>query len=394
MILKYFPEARVLVCPRKPACPILSVCALCILALFLGACESKGKADPTAEAPPPAQVEREGDSSLVKVDKPGDFPLVAAESRRATPEMNATGVVAPDVSRNVPVVSLASGRIVEIHGRLGDSVTKGQVLLRVQSSDVSGAFSDYRKAIRNEQLTKIQLDRAKTLFAHGALAQSALDIAQNAEDNALVDIETTNQHVRLLGLDPDHPTGIVDITAPISGVITDQQVTNAGGVQALNSTNPFTISDLSKVWIICDVFENKISFVRLGEYADIHLNAYPDRLLKGRISNVGPIMDPTIRTAKVRLELDNPGYLRIGMFVNATFHGLTSETHFVLPASAVLHLRDRDWVYVKAGDNQFRRLEVVGGSMLPGNKQEIISGLEPGEQVVSNALVLQNTVEQ
>jgi cobalt-zinc-cadmium efflux system membrane fusion protein len=373
---------------------LLTATVLCLLVFLLAACETKGKADPTAEAPPPAQVEREGDSSLVKVDKPGDFPLVAAEAHQAAPEMNATGVVSPDISRNVPVVSLATGRIVEIHGRLGDEVTKGQLLLRVQSADVSGAFSDYRKAVRNEQLTKIQLDRAKLLYERGAYPKSSLETAQNAEDNAQVDIETTTQHLRLIGLDPARPTGIVDILAPITGVITDQQVTNAAGVQALNSTNPFTISDLSKVWIICDVFENKISFVRIGEYVDIHLNAYPDKVLKGRISNIGPIMDPAIRTAKVRLEVDNPGYLRIGMFVNATFHGLTAETHAMVPASAVLHLRDRDWVYLKADNKQFRRVEVVGGNMLPNNRQEIISGLSPGTEVVSNALVLQNTVEQ
>jgi cobalt-zinc-cadmium efflux system membrane fusion protein len=357
-------------------------------------CEARGKADPVAEAPPPAKVEREGDSSLVKVEHPKQFPLVAATAYQATPEISATGVVSPDVSRNVPVVSLASGRIVEINGRLGDSVTKGQVLLRVQSADVSGAFSDYRKAVRNEQLARIQLDRTKNLFEHGAASQNALDIAQTAEDNAMVDIENANQHLRLLGLDPAHPTGIVDIVAPISGVITDQQVTNAAGVQALNSTNPFTISDLSKIWIVCDVFENKISFIRIGEYADIHINAYPDKVLKGRISNIGSIMDPAIRTAKVRLEVDNPGYLRIGMFVSATFHGLTSETHAAVPADAVLHLRDRDWVYEKAGEGQYRRVEVVGGNMLPNHMQEIVSGLTPGTEVVANALVLQNTVEQ
>jgi len=365
-----------------------------VAAALLAACEKKVQADPSAEAPPPQQVEREGDSSLIKVDNPSGFPLVAAIAHQAAPEMDATGVVSPDVSRNVPVISLASGRIVDMRARLGDTVTKGQVLLTVQSADVSSAFADYQKAVRNEKLTTIQLDRAKTLFSHGAYSQSALDIAQAAEDTAQVDIETARQRLRVLGVDPDHPGSVVEIKAPISGVITDQQVQNAGGVQALNSTNPFTISDLSKVWIICDVYENKISFVRLGEYADIHLTAYPDRVLRGRISNIAPIMDPALHTAKVRLEVDNPGYLRIGMFVNATFHGLAQETHALIPASAVLHLRDRDWVYVKVNDNQFRRIEVVGGAMLPNNMQEIVSGLAPGTQVVSNALVLQNTAEQ
>ena len=119
-------------------------------------------------------------------------------------------------------------------------------------------------------------------------------------------------------------------------------------MQALIAPNPFTISDLSHVWIVCDVYENDLPQVHLGEYADIHLNAYPNRVLKGRISNIGPILDPTIRTAKVRLEVENPGLMRIGMFVTATFHGEQQEMHAAVPATAILHLHDRDWVYTPA----------------------------------------------
>ena len=199
----------------------------------------------------------------------------------------------------------------------------------------------------------------------------------------------------MLGADADHPTSVVEIHAPVSGVITDQQVTAAAGVKTLdNSPNLFTISDLSYVWIVCDVYENDLDFVRIGEFADIHLNAYPNLVLKGRISNIGPILDPNIRTAKVRLEVENSGKLRLGMFVTATFHGMKKEIHSTVPASAVLHLHDRDWVYIPAESGQFRRVEVVGGNMLAGNLQEIQSGLRPGQQVVLNALVLQNTVEQ
>ena len=131
-----------------------------------------------------------------------------------------------------------------------------------------------------------------------------------------------------------------------------------------------------------------------GEYADVRLNAYPNQVFKGRIGNISPILDPNLRTAKVRLEMRNPGIMRLGMFVTATFHSLQSETHATVPASAVLHLHDRDWVYVPAGSGQFRRLEVTGGKMLPGNLQEILAGIRPGQQVVSNALVLQATAEQ
>ena len=166
-------------------------------------------------------------------------------------------------------------------------------------------------------------------------------------------------------------------------------------MQALTPPNPFTISDLSHVWIICDVYENDLAQVHLGEYADIHLNAYPDRVLKARISNILPILDPNIRTAKVRLEVENPGLMRLGMFVTATFHGRNTEQHATVPATAILHLHDRDWVYVPAEGGRFRRVEVTAGNMLPGNHA---GNRHPASsratQVVANALVLQNTVEQ
>ena len=368
------------------------------LGLLLGTgCSKPATAQPSAGAgtgPTPSTVEPDLDANNFKVAHPERFPLATAGEHIAAPELNATGVVNPDVSRQVPVPSLATGRIVEINGRLGDEVKKGQLLFKVRSTDVSGAYSDYRQAIKNEELTKIQLTRAKLLFDDGAIPKSALEIAQNAEDNNIVVLETTKEHLLLLGVDPDHPTGIVEVFAPVSGTITDQQITNQSGVQALTPPNPFTISDLSRVWIVCDVYENNMSQVHIGEYADIHLVAYPNRVLKGRISNILPIVDPNIRTAKVRLEVDNPGLMRLGMFVTATFKGQSAERHATLPATAILHLHDREWVYTPLPDGRFRRLEVTAGGMLPGGMQEIIDGIKPGDRVISNALVFQNTVEQ
>lgn len=364
-----------------------------VLAFVLAGCNAEGKMDPAAGAPPPAQVETENNADLFKVDHPEQFPLVVAAQHMMTPELNATGTVNPDISRNVPVISVASGRIVAINARLGDTVKKGQLLLQVQSADLAQAFSDYRQAIADEKLAKSQLDRAKLLLEHGAIPQKDVEVADDAEAKALVTVETAREHLSVLGADPNLPTSIVNVFAPAGGVITDQQVTAAAGTQGLASPNAFTISDLSHVWIICDVYENDLHFVRVGEYADIHLAAYPKVLLRGRIDNISPILDPNLRTAKVRLEVPNSGILRFGMFVTATFHGAEKQLRATVPASAILHLHDRDWVYVPVEGNRFRRLAVTGEAMLPDNTQ-VVSGIEPGQQVVRNALVLQATVEQ
>ena len=362
--------------------------------VVIGGC-GNDKANPASEAPPPAQVEREQDGSLIRVGHPEQFPLVTAVEYNAVPALNVTGLVQPDIARAVPVISLAAGRVVEVKARLGDVVKKGQLLLRVRSTDVSSAYQVYLKAVNDERLARQQVERSRELYTHGATSKSALEQAEDTEQDAKVDLDTAAEQLRLLGVDKDHPSGIVDVVAPISGVITEQQVTNAAGVQGLSGPNPFTISDLSYVWIMCDVYENDLDAVHLGEYADIRLNAYPDRALKARIDNILPILDPSIRTAKVRLEVPNTGQLmRVGMFVTATFYGKKSELRAAVPSSAILHLHDRDWVFVATGDKAFRRVEITSGVTLPENMQEVISGIKPGTQVIQSALVFQNTVEQ
>jgi membrane fusion protein, heavy metal efflux system len=365
-----------------------------LVLLTLAGCN--GRVDAAAEAPPPPNVVPGADPALFSADHPEQFPLAGVVERSATSELVVTGVVAPDISRNVPVVSLASGRVVAVHARLGDTVKKGQLLLTIRSDDVAGGFDAYRKAVADELLSRKQLNRAIDLYAHGAIAEQDLEVAQDTGDDAKVTLATATEHLRLLGNDPDKPMGMVDIVAPIAGVITDQEVTNAATVQAYSSPGPFTISDVSSVWIVCDVYENDLAHVRLGDTADITLNAYPDRPFKGRVSNVGMILDPSIRAAKVRVEVQNPGNMRLGMFAKATFRGQTTEMHTIVPASAVMHMHDRDFVFIPAPGKKFRRVEVVGGDVLTENTslQEIKSGLKPGQQVVTNALVLDHVLAQ
>ena len=364
--------------------------------LTSAACGVQGSGDPAAEAPPKAPIDHEGDSAVVRVDHPERFLLATAAPVTYAPTLTATGVVSPDVSRAVPVLSLASGRVVDLRVRLGDRVQKGQLLLRIHSADAASAAADYRKAEADAELARTQLERANELFERGAIAKKDLEVAQDAAAKAAVDVENTTERLRVLGLDASPASGgILDIVAPVSGVITEQNVTPAAGVRTLdNSPNLFTISDLSRVWIVCDVYERDLPNVRVGDAANIDVAAYPNQRLAGRIDNIAPLLDPALRTAKVRIEVSNPGMLRVGMFVTATFHGQTAETHVTVPAAAILHLHDRDWVYVATAEGGFERREVSGGGMRPGHLQEVTSGLRPGDRVVANALVFQNTVDQ
>jgi cobalt-zinc-cadmium efflux system membrane fusion protein len=362
------------------------------LPLALVGCET-AHGDPAQEAPPVATVVQGVDVTNFSVEHPEQYPIVTATQYQAPSELDVTGTVLPDISRTVPVITLASGRVVDLRARLGDTVQKDQVLLRVRSDDVGLGFDAYEKAVHDELLARKQLDRAKDMYEHGAIAQQDLEVAQDAEDDALTTLNTTSEHLRLLGNDPEKPNGIVDLVAPITGVITDQEVTNAASVQAYSAPNPFTISDLTTVWVVCDVYENDMANVRLDEPVNVKLNAFPGRVFKGKVSNIGSILDPNIRTAKVRIEVPNPGgIMRPGMFATATLFSSQKFTFTSVPASAVLHLHDRDWVFIPT-QGKFRRTQVTSGVPLPNDRQEILSGLQPGQQVVSNAVVLQNAID-
>jgi membrane fusion protein, heavy metal efflux system len=370
----------------------LAMCALSVVIGVFSGCSSTPKDVEAQEAPPPQQVIPGVDVTNFSVANPQAYPIVAATRYEAPSVLTVTGTVLPDIARTVPVITLASGRVVDIRARLGDTVQKDQVLLRVRSDDVTGGFDAYRKAVADELLARKQLDRTKDLYEHGAMAQQDLEVAQDAEDDAKTTLDTATEHLRLIGNDPTNPSGIVDIAAPISGVITDQEVTNGASIQSY-SNNPFTISDLSVVWVVCDVYENDMPTVRSGQTADVKLNAYPDRTLKGTISNIGALLDSTIRTAKVRIEVANPGgIMRPGMFATATFYSVEKHTYTSVPSSAILHLHDRDWVFIPT-QGKFRRTEVTSGAQLPNNMQEILTGLQPGQQIVSNAVVLQNAID-
>lgn len=341
-----------------------------------------------AKSNDPVRVEEAPDPNVTTIDHPELFPLVTVEMRKVPDELAVNGVVAPDVSRTVPVVAMSSGRVVEVKARLGDSVHKGQVLLTLTSPDLSAAISDYRKAVADETLAQRQLQRAQLLYDRGAIAQKDLQIAEDTEEKAKVDVQTTAERIRILGGDIKQPTPIIEVRAPVSGTIVEQNVTTASGVKSLdNSPNLFTIADLSHVWMLCDVYENNLAQVHLGDHATVQLNAYPERRIQGRISNISSLLDPNTRTAKVRIDLPNAGGLmKPNMFATVLFVSQSNTSRMAIPAGAILRLQDRDWVFVKLSSNQFRRTEVQA---LPAGRdgvQQIAAGVKPGDQVAANAL--------
>jgi cobalt-zinc-cadmium efflux system membrane fusion protein len=365
-----------------------------LLSIALAGCGSKHSANAAQAAPPPAQVVEEPDLNIVKIDRPERFSLVTAGQRQALAEVHATGVVNADIEKSVPVISLASGRVVGVYAKLGDDVRRGQLLLKVLSNDISSAFQNYQQAKADEELARKQLERARLLYEHGAISLNDLQVAEDTEKKAAVTVNAVSQQIQTLGGNVNSPDPILSVYAPVSGTVVEQNIVNAGSVRTPdNQPNLFTIADLSTVWVICNVYENDLPEIALGDAATIELNAYPGKKFRGRISNVGKVLDPAVRTAPVRITLSNPGMMRTGMFVTATFYGQHGRVYATVPSAAVLHLHDRDWVFLPTRNQEFRRTEVTTGQIVDGH-QDILSGLTPGTQVVNDALALSSESQQ
>jgi cobalt-zinc-cadmium efflux system membrane fusion protein len=368
---------------------IAAIGSVLLMMLIAVSCSDQTKAAPT-------KSEITVDPNLYSVEHPELFSLATAETRNLPTVLTANGSVTPDVNRTIHVTSQSSGRVVDLKVRLGDYVKKGQLLLSIHSADLAAVFSDYQKAQADERLAKKALDRAQLLYSHGALAEKDLQQAEDTEEKAKVDVQNAEQHVRVLGGDPAHPSSLIELRAPVSGTIVEQNISGFEGIKSLdNSPNLFTIADLTQVWVVCDVYENDLGEVHLGDAAELRLNAYPDRVFHGKVADISRILDPTTRSAKVRIVLPNgDGSLRPGMFAVADFRSRKSQPRIVVPSTAVMRLQDKDWVFRKDGSQQFRRVEVRGVDESSDGMQEIRDGIKAGDQVVANALQFSSEVAE
>jgi cobalt-zinc-cadmium efflux system membrane fusion protein len=371
---------------------LLRAVAICGALFFTGigvSCSDDPKAAPT-------KSEVTLDPNLYTLDHPDLFKLAKVEARNLPTTLNANGGVTPDINSTIHVTSQGSGRVVELKVRLGDYVKKGQALLSIHSADLAGAFSDYQKAAADERLAQKALDRAQLLYSHGALAEKDLQQAEDTEAKAKVDVQNTEQRVRLLGGDPAHPSAMIELRAPISGTVVEQNISGFEGIKSLdNSPNLFTIADLTQVWVLCDVYENDLGQVRLGDTAEIRLNAYPDKTYHSKVADISRVLDPATRSAKVRIVLPNrDGSLRPGMFAVATFRSRKSQSRLVIPLTALIRLQDKDWVFRKEGPQRFRRVEVRTSGGIADGMQPVQDGLKAGEEIVTNALEFSSAVAE
>ena len=371
---------------------LLRAAAICG-ALFLIGMDVACSDDPK---PVPTKSEVSLDPNLYTVEHPDLFKLATVETRNLPATLNANGTVTPDVNSTIHVTSQGSGRVVDLRVRLGDYVKKDQLLLSIHSADLAGAFSDYQKAGADERLAQKAYDRAQLLYSHGALAEKDLQQADDTEEKAKLDVRNAEQRVRLLGGDPAHPSSLIELRAPVSGTIVEQNISGFEGVKSLdNSPNLFTIADLIRVWVLCDVYENDLGEVRLGDAAEIRLNAYPDKMYHGKVANIARVLDPATRSAKVRIVLPNrDGSLRPGMFAVVTFRLGKPQSRIVVPSTAVIRLQDKDWVFRKEGPQQFRRIEVHTRGENSDGVQRIRDGLNAGQEIVANALEFSSAVAE
>jgi len=347
---------------------------------------------PAAASKPPVTL----DPDVFEADHPELFKTAKVETRSLPLEVSANGVIAPDVNRTIHVTSLGSGRVIDLKVKLGDNVKKGQTLLVISSPDLSSAFSDYEKAKADETLSRKALDRAQMLYDRGAIAAKDLETAQDVEDKAKVDMQTAEHRVQILGADPSHPSPLIELKAPETGTIVEQNVSGFEGVKSLDNTpNLFTIANLGEVWAVCDVFENDLGEVHVGDTGEIRLNAFPDRIFHGRVADISRVLDANTRSAKVRIVLPNgDGALRPGMFAVAKFHSREQNDRLVVPSTAIIRLHDQDWVFRKENNKQFRKIAVNADGLAPDGAQEIRRGLRSGDEVVTNALEFSTEVAE
>ena len=299
-----------------------------------------------------------------------------------------------DPTRVVHVFAPAGGRIVEMKVRPWDHVEKGQTLAMLESSDLARAVADYHKALVDNQVKQKALSRAQDLLEHKAIAEKDLEQAQDDAEQAQAEVEAAREQIQVFGMDPDHASTQLLVKAPRGGSVLDVGAAPGEFSQALSAPAPLaTVADISTVWALGDIYEQDLAAAKLGETAEVTLNAYPGRKWSGRVSVVSGAVDPNTRTLRLRVVLPNGDeMIKPQMFGSIRIMKSTSKG-ILLPAPAVIREGNDAYVFVSKGNGHFERRAVKIGRTLDGSI-EILSGVNAGETIVSEGTLLLRSAGQ
>jgi membrane fusion protein, heavy metal efflux system len=315
--------------------------------------------------------------------------VVTVAPTKLTRTLRLTGAVAFNAFKTTPVITQIGGPVSRILVVPGQQVKEGAPMLEVSSPDYSLLLATYLKAKDAFSLADKNYLRAKDLYEHKAIAERDLQQAESDRMQAQVDMNASEQGMKILGIkNPDDlakapVSAEVPLLAPIGGEVVERLV-SPGQVMQAGQTQAFTISDMSSVWVLANVYQGDLAYVHNGDAAVIQTDSYPDTF-RGTISYVAPAVDPTTRTLQARIVVDNPGEkLKKDMYVTASVTAGTVSNAIAVPDASILRDdENQPFVYVATGSNQFGRRSVDIGDSQNGQTQ-ILKGLAPGEKVVGN----------
>ncbi len=317
-----------------------------------------------------------------------------ATAGTATATLRIPGVVQPNAYKEVIVTSLVSGRVTQVQAELGAAVTAQAPLATIYSPELADAQTAFIKA-RAEQTAHAQRQtRTQRLTAIGAATREELEMHEADRARVDAEVETARTRLVLLGIPeertqrlagPQDVVTTITLRAPMAGVVT-QRAANVG-LNVDPSMPLFTVLDLSTVWVIADLFERDFGKARVGSAVTITSAAYPDTTLRGRVSYIDPQVQPETRTAKLRVEVPNPGTrLRLGMYVDVQVGEGTARQGVFVPKTAVQMIGSDAVVYVATGqEGRFAERKVEIGNAT-GDQVLVLSGLQPGDPVVTEGV--------
>jgi membrane fusion protein, heavy metal efflux system len=329
-------------------------------------------------------------------DQMSHIQVVTIQPTTLTRTLRLTGAVAYNAFKTTPVITQVGGPVGRILVVPGEHVKEGQPMLEVASPDYSLLLAAYLKARDSFSVADKNYARAQDLYQHKAIAERDLLQAESDRNQAQADLNASEQGMKILGFkNPDDlakattTSAQIPLLAPIAGEVVERLV-SPGQVMQAGQTQAFTISDMSTVWVLANVYQGDLAYVKMGDNVAVQTDAYPDTF-HGKISYVAAALDPTTRTLQARVVVDNPGEkLKKDMYCTVTVTAGSVTNAVAVPDAAVLRDDENEpFVYVVSGSNQFARRSVGIGESQNGQTQ-ILKGLSSGEKVVGNgALFLQ-----